>query len=336
MVDSGRRVAYDAADDYYKKHDKRAYRMPLRGFIAAFVLGVLATQARAADLVGYAEAYNVLYSIDLTTRAATMIGAATVNGQPANLYGLAARPGDKTLYAVSDAGAVKTLVTIDAATGSATPVGTLDLGSSEQLDLALAFTSDGRLWMSAYTGQLWSVNPATAATTPKGSLGVTLTGLAARGLSLYGAGGLGNNNLYSIDTAKGQATLVGAYGIDTYITTTSPAFDASGNLWAIFDYVPPKSGSTSVADWSDLTRIQPGSGATQNLGNIRPSSSDTQSPGYQNLWQIGLRGLAIPAAAAAPSVASTPTLSWPGLAALIAMCLLLGGTTLRQRRQTRC
>lgn len=308
--------------------------MPLRGLIAAFVLGVLATQARAADLIGYAEAYNVLYSVDLNTRTATMIGAATINGQPANLYGLAAKPGDKSLYAVSDAGPVKTLVTIDTATGSAKPVGTLDLGSNEQLDLALAFTSDGKLWMSAYTGQLWNVDASTAAATPKGNVGVTLTGLAARGLNLYGAGGLGNNNLYSINTASGQATLLGAYGTDNYITTTSPAFDPAGNLWAILDYVPPKSGSTSVADWSDLAHIQPSSGATQNLGNITPATSDTQSPGYQNLWQIGLRGLAIPTAPVAPALASTPTLPWPGLAALIAMCLLLGGTTLRQRRPT--
>lgn len=315
--------------------------MPLRAFLAALVLGVFASQARAADVFGYGEAFNVLYSVDLTTNTATQIGGAgLIYGQPSgNIEGLTFSPAGM-LYAVNDAGAVKTLLTINKNTGLATPVGVLNLSgpnSGGQIDLALAFTCDGKLWMSASTGQFWSVDPATANVTPLGNLGVKITGLAARGSLLYGAGSQGNNNLYSIDPVKVTATLIGSYQSANYITTTSPGFDPSGRLWAILDYVPPPSGNTS-ADWSDLAKVSVASGALTVVGNITPpASTGTNSPAYQNLFQIGLKGLAVPdsVCAAAATTASTPALSARGIAALIALMLLLGGTRLLRRRPSR-
>ncbi|HET9189682.1 MAG: hypothetical protein ACM3KT_00260 [Deltaproteobacteria bacterium] len=306
--------------------------MPLRAILFALVLGVFASQARASDLVGYGEAFNVLYAVDLTTNTAVQIGGP---GQItyANIEGLTFSPGG-TLYAVSDAGPTKTLLTIDQGSGIATAVGTLNLGTNNQLDLALAFTCDGKLWMSASTGQFWSVDPATASATALGNLGVKITGMAARGSLLYAAGSQGNNNLYSIDTVKATATLVGSYQSTNYITTISPAFDASGQLWAILDYVPPQQGNALIADWSDLAKLSVASGALTVLGNITPPAPvDTNSPTYANLYQIGLKGLAIPsgACAAAATTASTPALSTRGIAALIALLLLFGGTRLRRR-----
>jgi hypothetical protein len=306
--------------------------MPLRAILFALVLGVFASQARASDLVGYGEAFNVLYAVDLTTNTAVQIGGP---GQItyANIEGLTFSPGG-TLYAVSDAGPTKTLLTIDQGSGIATAVGTLNLGSNNQLDLALAFTCDGKLWMSASTGQFWNVDPATASATALGNLGVKITGMAARGSLLYAAGSQGNNNLYSIDPVKATATLVGSYQSTNYITTISPAFDASGQLWAILDYVPPQQGNALIADWSDLAKLSVASGALTNLGNITPPAPvDTNSPTYANLYQIGLKGLAIPsgACAAAATTASTPALSTRGIAALIALLLVFGGTRLRRR-----
>ena len=306
--------------------------MPLRAILFALVLGVFASQARASDLVGYGEAFNVLYAVDLTTNTAVQIGGP---GQItyANIEGLTFSPGG-TLYAVSDAGPTKTLLTIDQGSGIATAVGTLNLGTNNQLDLALAFTCDGKLWMSASTGQFWSVDPATASATALGNLGVKITGMAARGSLLYAAGSQGNNNLYSIDPVKVTVTLVGSYQSTNYITTISPAFDASGQLWAILDYVPPQQGNALIADWSDLAKLSVASGALTNLGNITPPAPvDTNSPTYANLYQIGLKGLAIPsgACAAAATTASTPALSTRGIAALIALLLLFGGTRLRRR-----
>ncbi|MBS0556524.1 MAG: hypothetical protein JSR27_03815 [Proteobacteria bacterium] len=310
--------------------------MPLRALLAALVLGVFASQARAADLVGYGEAFNVLYSVDLTTNTAVQIGGAgTLNNQQiANIEGLTFSPGG-VLYAVSDAGATKTLLTIDKNTGLATAVGTLKLGGAvSQLDLGLAFTCDGKLWMSASTGQFWSVDPATANATLVGNLGVKITGLAARGALIFGTGSQGNNNLYSIDPTKPAATLIGSYQSPDYVTTVSPGFDSTGQLWAILDYVPPQPGNTTVAAWSDLAKLAVSSGALTNLGSITPPRPiDSKSPTYNNLYQIGLKGLAIPSAvcAAAATTASTPALSWRGIAALIALMLLFGGTWLARR-----
>lgn len=313
--------------------------MPLRAFIATLLLGVFASQARAADIIGYGEAYNVLYSVDLTTQTAVQIGGSgLINGQqtPSIITGLTFNPAG-TLYAVWDAGPTKILVTVDKATGLVASVGNLNVNTSAQLDLALAFTSDGNLWMSSSDGRIWSVDPGTAAITLVATNpGVKITGLAAKGMALYGAGGLGNNNFYSIDTGKGTAALIGTYGTSNAISFVSPGFDSSGQLWGILDYIPPLNGASSV-QWSDLARIAPASGALTDLGKITPPSTYAQnSPTFQNLSYVGIRGLAIaPNINAAQNTVSTPTLSWRGIAALIALIGLLGGTRLHRRRPSR-
>jgi hypothetical protein len=305
--------------------------MPLRGFIAAFVLGVFVSQASATDSVGYAEAFDTLYSVDLSTHQASEIGRATPLDSPnprwANIVGLTFSP-NGLLYAVSDANAIKTLLRIDATTGLATPVGTLDLGTDEQLDLGLAFTCDGKLWMSAGTGQFWQVDPISATATPVGNLGVTVTGLAAHGNRVYAAGSQGNNTLYSVDTKTAHASAVGSYGADNFITTASPGFDSAGNLWAVLDYVPPPSGPSP--DWSDLAQIRVETGTLTNLGAITPA----QAKWAGDLQQIGLKGLAISASVCtAPAIASTPALSWRALLALLMALVLTGGIWLRRGHQ---
>jgi hypothetical protein len=211
----------------------------------------------------------------------------------------------------------------------------LALGTSNQLDLGLAFTCDGRLWMSAGTGQFWQVDPTNANVTSIGNLSVTITGLAAKGNELFGTGSQGNNNLYLIDPTTASATTLGSYGSANYITTASPGFDSTGKLWAILDYVPPQQGNTSVTQWSDLAQFTLATGALTDLGTITPpSSASKSSPEYVNLAYIGLKGLAIPnnICAVTASLDSLPVLDARGLIALIATMLLLGGTRLRRRR----
>jgi len=303
--------------------------MPLRGFIAAFVFGVFASQARAADPVAYAEAFDTLYSIDLATHQATEIGRATPLESPtryANITGLTFNPAG-VLYAVSDAGASKTLLTIDRGTGLATVVGTLDLGTSQQLDIGMAFTCDGALWMSARTGDFWRIDAQNATASHVGNLGVTVTGLAANAGKLYGAGSQGDNNLYVIDPAQATATPVGSFGSSKYITTTSFGFDGAGQIWTVLDYVPPENDSTPVQSWSDLGQLSPG-GALTIMAPITPAQPQSAA----DLQYIGLKGLAIPSgicAVAAP-LASTPTLPWPALLALLAVLALAGRTRLRR------
>lgn len=302
--------------------------MPLRLAIAALVLCVVSGTAAAADLIGYSEAFNALYRVDITTRTATEIGY-SVSPYNSIIKGLTFSPGG-TLYGINDGRTVKTLVRIDVNTGLASPVGTLNLGTSDTLDLGMAFTCDGQLWLAATTGQFWKINPGNAQVTSIGNLGVTITGLAARGNKLYGAGGQNNNNFYSIDPTAGTATLIGAFGDPDFITVTSPAFDQDGNLWAILDYVPPEFDNSQTPRWSDLASISPNSGTLSNLGNITASGNSVTDLEY-----VGLRGLAIPSAVCAGTqIASTPSLSGWALLALIALLGLGAGTRLSPRRQT--
>jgi hypothetical protein len=302
--------------------------MPLRAHIAALVLAAACGPALAADLFGYGEAFDTLYRVDLTTRSAQEIGRATPTGFPrlANIVGLTFSPDGQRLFAVSDANSVKSLLQINPNTGLATIVGSLNLGTSQQLDLGLAFTCDGNLWMSSGSGRFWQVNPTDATVTEIGNLGVKVTGLAAQGNVLYGAGSQGNNNLYRIDQGNAQATLVGAYGSGaSYVSTASPAFDGSGQLWTILDYIP-----LPGAQWSDLAQVDSGSGALTNLGSITAQGSSVN-----DLEFIGLRGLAITPSvclASRPGNDPAPALSWFGMAAMIALLTLIAGTRLGRRR----
>jgi hypothetical protein len=309
--------------------------MPLRAYIAALVLTVLCGRALASDTFGYSEAFDTLFSVDLTTRNAREIGPATLPPLPrlANIEGLTYNPAG-VLYAVSDAGAVKTLLRISPTTGLATTVAPLSFGAQNvaaQLDLGLAFTCDGRLWMSSGNGSFWQVDPATGDATLVGDTGVTITGLAASGNLIYAAGSQGNNNLYQIDLSTAKATLVGAYGSGaSYVTTASPAFDGSGQLWMILDFIPPPSGN--AAPWSDLAQLNSLSGVLTDLGSI---TAPAQSESAANLEFIGLKGLAIMApvcTAARPPADPTPALSWRGLVLLVGLMLLLAGTRLHRRR----
>jgi hypothetical protein len=302
--------------------------MPLRAHIAALVLAVACGPALAADLIGYGEAFDTLYRVDLTTQSALEIGRATPLGFPrlANIVGLTFSPDGQRLFAVSDANSVKSLLQINQNTGLATIVGSLNLGTSQQLDLGLAFTCDGNLWMSAGSGRFWQVNPGDATVTEIGNLGVKVTGLAAQGNVLYGTGSQGNNNLYRIDQSNAQATLVGAYGSGaSYISTASPAFDNNGQLWVVLDYIP-----LPGAQWSDLAQVNTGSGTLTNLGSITAQGSS-----LNDLAFIGLRGLAItPSAclASRPVSDPAPTLSWIGMTGMITLLTLIAGTRLGRRR----
>ncbi len=306
--------------------------MPLRGLFAALVLAVACGRAIAADVVGYSEAFDTLYRVDFTTLTADEIGRATIIGAPrwANIEGLTASPSG-VLYGISDTATVKTLLRIDPTTGLATSLGALSLtggDTSGQLDLSLAFTCDGRFWMSSGTGLFWQIDLTTTAVTFVGNLGAKITGLAARGNVLYGIGSQGDNNLYTIDLTTGAATLVGAFGSSVpYITTISAAFDAAGNLHAILDFNPSPSGST-ITQWNDLAQITSTSGVLADMGNITASGNSDA-----DLEFIGMKGLAIfpSACAAQAATVSLPILSWQSLFILIALLILFAGMQFSRR-----
>jgi hypothetical protein len=321
--------------------------MPLRAFIATLALAASSIPANAGP-VAYGEAFDTLYSIDLSTRAATPIGAAGSWGGAsiANVEGLTFSPNGK-LYAVSDT-LLKALMTIDSATGLASVIGPLGggtgLGDSGQgtfdvLDLGMTFTCDGRLWLSSgFTGSFWQVDPATGATIKIGNLGATITGLTARGNQVFGAGSQDDPNLYSIDLATGHATSVGPYGQSLNpITTASPGFDATGKLWLVVDNVPPLP-PTQTPQWSTLTTISP-KGALAAVGDITTPTGMKYPSTATQLPYVGIKGLAITSpcnvAKATAALDPAPAVSPMSLSALILLLLAAAGTSYRRRRQTK-
>lgn len=255
--------------------------------VAAGLLAASAFHANAATMA-YGEAFDTLYRIDLDARQASPIGAAgRYAGQPiGNISGLTTAA-DGTLYAV--AGGSKLLLTVDTGTGVADVVGRIGISDSgtgqfDALDLNMVEGCGGKLWLSSgVANKLWTVDRASGATTLVGATGHTITGLVARGDKLYGAGGKGDNNFYRIDPATGAATLIGPFGpaVTRWVNSISMSFDAHGVLWAVLNYVPPENDNEPLAQWSDLARIDPATGALTVLGPIT---------GPDSLREVGMKG----------------------------------------------
>jgi hypothetical protein len=295
------------------------------------MLAVSAPSARAAT-AAYGEAFDTLYRIDLTSHTAQNVGrAGSSAGQSiGNLSGLSYSL-DGTLYTV--AGGMNSLARVDPSSGRATIVGSFGLNGqgdpqrNDALDLGMTFSCDGTLnLVSAYAGELWTVDPNTGATTLVGPTGHTITGLVAVGNALYGAGGLGDNNFYRIDRKSGAATLIGSFDVDTWINSVSMSFDDDGRLWAVLNYVPPEPGTTTVADWSDLALVDIATGHLTIVGPIT---------GPDDLRQVGMKGFAAAPprciAGGAAGVYTAPVGTPPWLAALAALLVVCAGWTLRRR-----
>jgi hypothetical protein len=143
-----------------------------------------------------------------------------------------------TLYASTAAGAAGELYIINAANGALVQnIGPLDdAGGTNYPITGLAFHPvTGVLYGSsgnnpaATAARLVTINPATAQVTVIGSFNAgpvnstgtpsTMADIAFDSAgNLYGVGSIGGPDLYSINTATGQATLVGANGVSTSTT----------------------------------------------------------------------------------------------------------------------
>ena len=306
---------------------------PFACLIAAGMLAVTAFSVNAAP-VAYGEAFNTLYRIDLATHTATAVGASGMYaGQIiGNISGLTTAP-DGTVYAA--AGGQKLLITVNPASGAANVIGSLGLAGqgdprhTDALDLNMIASCNGTLWLSsAVAGKLWTVDPASGATTLVGMPGHTITGLAARGDELYGAGGQGDNNFYRIDTHTGAATLIGSFGpqLTGWVDTVSMSFDANGTLWAVLNYVPPQNDNDPLADWSDLATIDPNTGTVSIIGPIT---------GPASLSQVGIKGFTVgPAQCAASEPVGAPVAS-PWSLGLLGGLLALSGMLAGRRKLRR-
>ena len=216
-----------------------------------------------AEPVGYVGSFDQLFKVDYGTNQTTLVGNSI---DFADVEGLAFAP-DGTLYGISDS--TKQLIRVNVTSGKGALVGATGLngqgvGQFDALDFGLAFTYDGQLWASSATvNKLWRLDPTTALATFVGNTGAHISGLAGIGNKLYGIGSNGNENLYSIDTATGKATMIGPLfpGGTVHYDNAGLDFDSSGHLWAVLDYSP-----TQPNRPSDLVRIDRNTGAATITG----------------------------------------------------------------------
>jgi hypothetical protein len=282
--------------------------------------------AALAEPVGFATGDRDLYRINLATGQATLVGSTGF----VDVEGLAFAP-DGTLYGAVDFGVPSTaptdfLVRINTSTGAATAVGQLSglqgLGPTGNLDYGLAFTCDGRLWLSSdTTRQLWEVNPATAQTRLVGALPAAISGLAARGNILFGLSVEATPRLFRIDQETAAATVVGVLALADVMYDAGLDFDADGRLWATIDYFTPPSGVPPLRN--DIAEIDPATGQILALRAISGAGS--------GIGTVQMEGLAIaPTGGCRTGPGAPEAIPGPGLPLLLLLGLLAAGVGMRQ------
>jgi MYXO-CTERM domain-containing protein len=175
--------------------------------VTATLLTTLVPSRTNAEVVAYSTAVDGgLYSVDLTTATATLIG----NTGVALMEGLALSPGG-ALFGTSDSG---TLYSINATTGVATSIGSTSLGDVE----GLSFNGSTLIGSNFTNGatSLYTINTSTAAATllltPSPAVPViralTFTNSTT---ALVANGSGGNETLSSINLTTGASAVLGAF-----------------------------------------------------------------------------------------------------------------------------
>jgi hypothetical protein len=240
----------------------------LRRFLAAMLMLLPALACAAPPGFGYGAGFSELYRVNLATAQATRIGPVAGIGFN-DVEGLALSP-DGLLFGVADqtmalgggnfSATTDFLIRINPTTGAGALVGQLPGLQGQgpgtgQLDYGLAFTCDGRLWMSSdTTGNLWEVDRSTAAVRLVGNTGASISGLAGRGNMLFGVSVDPVPRLYRIDPASAAAVAVGPLDVGGVVANAGLDFDADGALFATLD-----PGAT-VPGFSRVVRIDPVTG----------------------------------------------------------------------------
>jgi hypothetical protein len=319
--------------------------MALRAFIAASLLvvaGLCRAQGVAYTAGGQSAIDNsqMIYKVTLATGAIAPVGSAGLyNADSTNPFLLISGltfGTDQKLYAIGLPlkASQPLLVTLNPASGAASVVSTISglAGTPAAASLSLSFSCDGRLWMaSSENNNFWQVTPASGQANLVGSLGVKLTSLAAKGSALYGFGGSGNANLYSIDVNTATASPIGPYGI-AVPNPVDGAFDTSGTMWSLLRNYNDLNNSPLPTQLNTVAQIDPAKGAMTPLGTIA-------EPKTNPLYKTTLRGLAIAAPVCVndpPPSASTsgaPMLLPIGLGAFIASMFATGLFALRRPRR---
>jgi hypothetical protein len=170
-----------------------------------------------------------LYSLNTTTGAATLLGPTGVN----DLHGLAVHPVTHEIIGVHAPGAQATLYRVSSLHGDALPLATVQVQNMR----AIAFAGNDTLFGGTTSGGLIRVNALTGDTALVG----TASGVAYSEFTFHPNTGtlwacvrpvlVNRDRIYTVNTATGAATLVGATGDGTI--TPSITFDALGTLYGL-------------------------------------------------------------------------------------------------------
>lgn len=222
---------------------------------------MLAMGTASAAPTGYASAFDGLYEIDLATAQATKVG--TYGPNISDIEGLTYLP-DGTLLGVSDSNRAMFRLSVGSSRGAFLATLSSELRDLEALDLGFASACDGTLYVSSdFARKLWHLGT-DGSSTFIADLPASISGLAFRDDMLYGLSitpndGANGEGLWRIDPQTGAATLVGTFTTPRPVRDAGLDFDASGRLWAVFDYNPPTSGGR--IDYSDVAELDPRTGA---------------------------------------------------------------------------
>jgi len=280
---------------------KRAFACLLSAVVSLLGL-VIAPSRLSADVIGYAVtqpsnggigAQDQLYSVDLSTHAATLLGStATGPGSFVDIDGLALSP-NQTLYATDGSGV---LYTLNKANGAATAIGSTGLGAVRGLHFL------GNTLLGTNTGDpttIYSINTTTPSnTTPV----VTFSQGVSRALTLENSNTAlvpsdspATPSLISVNLTTGANTVLGpintlsgtmaAMDFDSSLTTLY-GLDALGNEYTI----NPLNGNTTLVGntggaffYTDLA-ISP-----LQQSAPEPASVAMLCTGLLAVWGIGVR-----------------------------------------------
>jgi hypothetical protein len=168
------------------------------------------------DFTVYAHSDTILYSIDLTTKQLVTIGS--FNAPMDTMTDLAVAP-TGTIYTISKTG----LYTVSPQNGAATKVASLS--ACGNYGVALTTTSDGRLWMGDYSGNICQIDISASPPVVKPPVmmqnGYALSGdmVGIGNGTVYGSAYKPadtttnkNNSLVKVDVTTGAVTVLGPTG----------------------------------------------------------------------------------------------------------------------------
>jgi subtilisin family serine protease len=195
---------------------------------------------------------NGLYAVDTATGAYTQIG--TTTPPLGTISGLSGTP-DGTMYGIAGDCTTSYLVTVDITSGATTNIGAIS-GVGCGIDLAYNTNDDMIYVVDLLTDSLFRVDPATAAATLVGSLGVGAN--YAQGMDfeeesgvLYWAAYTTQGELRVIDTNTGASTLIGAFPGGAEVDCL--AFPTGGSADVPWLSEDPVSGTVTAGETAEVT-----------------------------------------------------------------------------------